>query len=123
MWRGHGPELGLQVKSVFVEESLGPEVRTDQDFVQCGGECSTKCGRVTSPSAVSHSHVHSSTSATQTQILQCLAETAFRKKSKLMMFDVRRLAELLSDTSGILLSPSGPFLDIWSWLSTSLPCT
>lgn len=33
------------------------------------------------------------------------------------------LGELLSDTSGILLSPFGPFLYIWSWLSTSVPCT
>lgn len=58
-----------------------------------------------------------------TQILKCLAETACSRKSKLMMFDTGRLRELLSDTSGILLSPSGRFLYIWSWLSTSLPCT
>lgn len=62
-------------------------------------------------------------SRADTQILQCLAETAFSRKSKLMMFDVSRLAELLSDTRGILLSPSGRFLYIWSWLSTFQPCT
>lgn len=82
---------------------LGPEVRMGQDFVQCGREHSTKCGRVTPPAVVFvfNQQVYSSMSAMQTQILQKLHST---KKSKLMVFDVRRLAELLSDAIGILLS-------------------
>lgn len=92
----------------------------------CWGEQSRKCESVTSRIEVSSPHGVSSTfRRADTQISQCLAETAFSRKSKLTMFDVRRLCwENCCQTQvEFFCPPLVPFLYIWSWLSTSLPCT
>lgn len=111
------------MKSVFVVESRGPEVRTGQDPEPCGGAENVEAwrhlqrfpARMDSRPRPSRRHTD----------LAAFGRNGIQPKIKAN--NVWRwgtlLGELLSDTRGILLSPFGPFLYIWSWLSTSVPCT
>lgn len=73
---GERSELGLRVKSVFVEENRGLEVSAGQDPKPCGGEQSGKCGTVTSPPEIQSALILVDVPRTN-NISQCLGETVF----------------------------------------------
>lgn len=73
---GERSELGLRVKSVFVEENRGLEVSAGRDPKPCGGEQSGKCGIVMSPPEFQSALILVDVPRTN-NISQCLGETVF----------------------------------------------